>query len=358
MLRIRRAQKQKIFRIGISILCVSAFMLAVFAIPAVARALPDTLCGFIAAGVMKDEYAEIMKSFTSRYVIPESYVECVPVSLSAVPGYDYEEETSPAIPEGVETVIEKDLRGYSDTPRLILSNWTNYNVDLESMDLDSIPFSFSAESSEPVVLILHTHGTESYLPDGINYYSPDTTFRSDDITENVVSVGKVIADALNEAGIPTIHDTAMYDAESYNSAYTNSRNAAREWLKKYPSIKCIIDVHRDAIVDADGNNVKPVVLLDGTSSAQLMLVVGTDDAGANHKNWKDNLTFAAMLQQQANTDSVGLMRPINLRQASFNQQLAPGSFLLEVGSCANTVTEAHNAAQYFANAFIRLYYSK
>lgn len=358
MLRIKRAQKQKIFRIGISVLCISAFMMAAFAIPAVARALPDTVCGFIAAGVMKDEYAQLMKSFTSRYVIPESYVECVPVSLSAVPGYDYEEEISPAIPEGVETVIEKDLRGYSDTPSLILSNQTSYNVDLDSIDISLLPFSFSAVDEQPVVLIIHTHGTEAYLPDGINYYSPDTTFRSNDITENVVSVGKVIADALNEAGIPTIHDTTMYDAESYNSAYTNSRNAAKEWLEKYPSIKCIIDVHRDAIVDADGNNVKPVFTLDGTSAAQLMLVVGTNDAGANHPGWKGNLTFAAMLQQQANTYYPGLMRPINLRRASFNQQLAPGSFLLEVGSCANTVTEARLAAQCFASAFIRLYYSK
>ncbi len=358
MLRIRRAQKEKIFRIGISVLCVTAFMLAVFTVPAVARALPDTVCGFIAAGVMKTEYAAIMKSFTSRYVIPESYVECVPVSLSAVPGYDYEEETPPAIPDGVETVIEKDLCGYVEVPCLLLSNWTNYDVDIQGLDLSVLPFDFPQDDVLPAVLIIHTHGTESYLPDGINYYTPDTTFRSKDINENVVSVGKVIADALNSAGIFTIHDTTMYDAESYTSAYTNSRNAAKEWLKKYPSIKCIIDVHRDAIVDADGNNIKPVIRVNDTPSAQLMLVVGTDDAGANHPCWKTNLTFAALLQEKANTEYKGLMRPINLRKASFNQQLASGSFLLEVGSCANTITEARAAAQLFAQIFISAYNSK
>lgn len=342
------------FRIGISVLCAAAFMLAVFTVPAVARALPDTVCGIIAAGVMKDEYANIMKSFTAQYVIPESYVECVPVSLSAVLGYDYEEETSPAIPEGVETVITKDLRGYVGEPKLLLNNWTNYSVNTDKTVLTELPFSFSAEYL-PQVLIIHTHGTESYLPDGVDYYSPDTTFRSTDITENVVSVGKIIADALNDAGIVTIHDTTMYDAESYNSAYTNSRNAAKQWLEEYPSIKCIIDVHRDAIVDADGNNIKPVAEISGTSAAQLMLVVGTDDAGAAHKDWQTNFAFAAILQTNANAQYPGLMRPINLRKASFNQQLAPGAFLLEVGSCANTLTEAQSAAAYFAQVFIETY---
>ena len=89
-----------------------------------------------------------------------------------------------------------------------------------------------------------------------------------------------------------------------------------------------------------------------------MLVVGTDDAGATHPNWKTNLTFAAMLQKQANDTFPHLMRPVNLRQASFNQQLASGSFLLEVGSCANTVDEAQEAAKLFARIFIKVYYDQ
>ena len=92
-----------------------------------------------------------------------------------------------------------------------------------------------------------------------NYYTENDTFRSTNTDENVVSVGKVIADELNKAGIVTIHDTVMYDEASYNSAYTNSRNAVKKWLAAYPSIKCVIDVHRDAIVTADGKNIKPLV---------------------------------------------------------------------------------------------------
>ncbi|MBQ2324688.1 MAG: stage II sporulation protein P [Clostridia bacterium] len=358
MLRIRRIQRQKLMRTGCAVLCVTAFMVAVLSVPAVAKALPDTVCSLLAAQVMKDEYARMFKEFSSQYVRPESYIQCVPISLSAVPGYDYEEETPPAIPDGVEFVSGRDLCGYTDTPTLLLSNRTNLNIDLNNIATDKLPFSFDTETDSPVVLILHTHGTESYLPKGVNYYTPDSTFRSTDITQNVVSVGKVLADALNAAGIPTVHDTTMYDEISYNAAYTNSRNAARRWIEQYPTIKCVIDLHRDAIVNADGENVKPVTDFAGVSTAQLMLVVGTDDAGANHPNWKTNLTFAAMLQKQANDTFPHLMRPVNLRQASFNQQLASGSFLLEVGSCANTVDEAQEAAKLFARIFIKVYYDQ
>lgn len=355
MLRIKRIQRQKLLRISIAVLCIAAFMLAVLSVPMAAKALPDSLCTLLAAQVMKDEYARMLKEFSSRYVRPESYIECVPISLSAVPGYDYEEEAPPAIPDGVEFVSGKDLCGYTDTPSLLLSNRTNIKIDLNSIATHQLPFSFDTQADSPAVLILHTHGTESYLPDGVNYYTPDSTFRTTDTTQNVVSVGKVLADALNAAGIPTVHDTTMYDEISYNAAYTNSRNAAKEWLEKYPTIKCIIDVHRDAIVNADGINVKPVTDFAGVKTAQLMLVVGTNDAGAAHPDWRTNLTFATMLQQCANDTFPRLMRPVNLRQASFNQQLASGSFLLEVGSCANTVDEAQEAAKLFAQVFIKVY---
>ena len=277
----------------------------------------------------------------------------MPSSLSAVLGYDYEEETQPVIPEGVELVSARDLCGYNGSPQFLLSNQTKFTV---SPPDGGLPFAFPKDATEPVVLIIHTHGTESYLPDGVNYYTGNDTFRSTDINENVVSVGKVISDELNKAGIVTIHDTTMYDEASYNAAYTNSRNAVKKWLAEYPSIKCVIDVHRDAIVTADGKNIKPLVNIDGTDTAQLMLVVGTNEAGAAHPDWKTNFSFAACLQQKANIQFPRLMRPLNLRRASFNQQLCQGFFLLEVGSCANTITEACSAALLFAKVFADTYY--
>ena len=355
-IRIRKSQKLKIIRIGCAVLCAVSITLAVFTVPVIAKAIPDKMCGFIAAGVMKDEYRKLLYSFTDRYVRPESYAECVPVSLSAVLGYDYEEETQPVIPDGVEMVSSRNLCGYSGAPEFLVSNQTDYPVDISKIKTDTLPFDLAPQTDTPAVLIIHTHGTESYLPDGVEYYTENDTFRSTDTAVNVVSVGQVIADALNNAGIVTIHDTAMYDEFSYNAAYTNSRAAAKKWLEEYPTIKCIIDVHRDAIVTADGKNIKPLINIGGEEMAQLMLVVGTDNAGADHPDWLVNFTFASVLQQYANDNYAGLMRPLNLRRASFNQQLCSGFFLLEVGSCANTIAEAKRAALLFADVFINTYY--
>lgn len=353
MIRIRKKHKQIFLRVFCCLLCASVVITAVLSVPVIARVIPDSVCGLIAAGVMKNEYKELLNGFTDRYVRPEYYAECVPVSLSAVLGYDYEEETQPVIPEGVELVSARDLCGYNGSPQFLLSNQTKFTV---SSPDGGLPFAFPKDATEPVVLIIHTHGTESYLPDGVNYYTENDTFRSTDINENVVSVGKVISDELNKAGIMTIHDTTMYDEASYNAAYTNSRNAVKKWLAEYPSIKCVIDVHRDAIVTADGKNIKPLVNIDGTDTAQLMLVVGTNEAGAAHPDWKTNFSFAACLQQKANIQFPRLMRPLNLRRASFNQQLCQSFFLLEVGSCANTITEARSAALLFAKVFADTYY--
>lgn len=352
MIRIRKKYKQIFLRILCCLLCAAAVMTAVLSVPVIARVIPDSVCGLIAAGVMKNEYKELLSGFTDRYVRPEYYAECVPVSLSAVLGYDYEEETQPVIPEGVEFVESQDLSGYGEAPKFLVSNQTRYTAEAPEGDL---PFVFPENPTEPVVLIIHTHGTESYLPDGINYYTENDTFRSTDIKDNVVSVGKVLADELNKAGITAVHDTTMYDESSYNSAYTNSRNAVKQWLAEYPSIMCVIDVHRDAIVTADGKNIKPFVNIDGTDTAQLMLVVGTDEAGAAHPDWYLNYSFAAQLQQKANERFPKLMRPLNLRRASFNQQLCSGFFLLEVGSCANTAAEARTAALLFAKVFAEVY---
>ncbi len=355
MFKIRRKQKQKLFKIGISVLCLFAFAVSAYSIPALAAMLPEKLCGIIVAGVMQDEYGKLMSEFTHRYTRSESDTLCVPVSLSSVLGYDYEQETSPAIPDGVELVGVKDLCGYDEEPTLLIGNSTKYSVNPADILAQKPDFDFNTEDKAPTVLILHTHGTEAYLPDNINYYTPETTFRSIDPSETVVAVGEVIADTLNAAGIITLHDTTMYDAEDFNAAYTNSRNAAKIWLEKYPTIKCIIDVHRDAIVSADNLNIKPIVEIYGKPAAQIMFVIGTDYAGAVHPDWRENLSFAACVQQQANYMYPRLFRPLNLREASFNQQLVSGAVLLEVGSCANTITEAKYSAVMFARAFAETY---
>ncbi len=241
----------------------------------------------------------------------------------------------------------------TDQPTLNIINRTSYKVDLSDFLTREFPITRPI-SAEPKVLIIHTHGSESYLQDGYNFYSPDEDFRSHNKAENVVGIGELLAKALNERGVPTIQDQTMHDVPDYNSAYVNSANALENILKKYPTVDFVIDIHRDSIFDSAGNNIKPITVVDGLPCAQLMIVVGTNEMGIPHPSWRDNLTFATYLQQELNTAYPTLARPINLRKQEFNQSYTKGSIILEVGSCGNTAEEAENAILLFAECYANL----
>ncbi len=225
-----------------------------------------------------------------------------------------------------ETPYEPDLNALADAGRVIP----------EYAELAG-----TCGTSAPVVLILHTHTTEAFA----DTHADD--FRSTDNTKNITAVGKVIADRLTENGIPVLHCTETFDAPDFNMAYYNAALAIRKYIADYPSISYIFDIHRDSIISGDGY-VSPVTELDGKSAAQMMFVVGTDHGGSGHTGWRDNLALAVRLQKSLNGDCPTLMRDINLRSASFNEQYTSGSLLVEIGSCASTLDEAKNAAARFA----------
>jgi len=83
-----------------------------------------------------------------------------------------------------------------------------------------------------------------------------------------------------------------------------------------------------------------------------MIVVGTNEKGADHPNWETNFTVAAHWQSAMTATYERFARPINIRGASFNEQFTPGSLLLEIGSAANSLEESKNAAKYMAYSFV------
>lgn len=246
--------------------------------------------------------------------------------------------------------IERDLSS-RDPDSLGLINETPYEVDMSSLlavERAVPPYSDIVElygSDAPVVLILHTHATEAYAA------SADEDFRSTSDEESVVSVGAVVAERLTESGINTIHCTKRFDSPDFNMAYYNAALTIREYLEEYPSISYIFDIHRDSIVSDDGY-VCPTTEVGGEPVAQMMFVVGTDHGGSGHVGWRDNLALAARLQKSLTDDTPRLMRSVNLRSASFNEQYTKGSLLIEIGSCASTLTEVENAAELLSVALI------
>ena len=81
-----------------------------------------------------------------------------------------------------------------------------------------------------------------------------------------------------------------------------------------------------------------------------MLVVGTDELGLKHDNWRTNLKYAVNLQQQLLKAGPNFARPINLRTSRFNGHTAPGALIIEVGAAGNAFDEALASAKYIAKA--------
>ncbi len=276
-------------------------------------------------------FAQINNSplLTSAHPLPEEPLQ--PMTTPA-----------PVLPENQAPIKAVDLSpDKSKSGTIVLGNQTSYGVDIESML--NTPVNLDLSMNGPKVLIIHTHATESYTPEGIQFYDIQAGDRSQNTEENVVRVGKTMADVLTRRGIAVIHDTQLHDYPSFNGSYAHSLSAIESYLKEYPSIQMVLDLHRDSIVYDDNTKAKPVTQINGTPAAQLMFVVGTDEKGLYHPHWRDNLRCAIHLQHIINQKYPTLMRHINLRQERFNGHTTKASLIIETGSSGNTLSEAEYA---------------
>ncbi len=217
----------------------------------------------------------------------------------------------------------------------LLRNCTDIDAEYLLEQCAKEPDFVMADSGEPLVLIMHTHTTESYEPTERSFYDADFSSRTTDLEKSVVAVGEAIADELEAAGIGVIHDETIHDYPRYTGAYDRSAETVESYLEKYPSIKIVIDVHRDAI-EEDGIRYAPAVEINGRSAAQVMIICGC----TNVPQYRYNLRIASRLQSEMEADWPGLTRPLLFDERNYNQELTHGSFLIEMGSNANSLGEA------------------
>ena len=254
--------------------------------------------------------------------------------------------------QGDDGIIEMTAQGKSGGKYLYgqgvyLYNRTNYDLDESVLTQGSVDVDLG---EGPQILIVHTHGSEAYAQTDGDTYEPSDPYRTTDCTHNVVRVGEEMATVFRAHGFGVVHDPTLYDYPSYTGAYDRSGAAVEQWLTKYPTIKIVLDVHRDALVGRDGQVYKMVAQEAGQKVAQVMLVVGSNDSGMEHPNWRENLALAVKLQLELTRDWGQLARPITLRSSRYNQHLSPGSLLVEVGGHGNTLQEAIAGARLFAQS--------
>lgn len=235
--------------------------------------------------------------------------------------------------------------------RVYINNKAGYSIDIKELLKEKNPVNIE-KGTKPQVLIVHTHATECYLSESRDYYTEGDLSRTTDNTKNMIAIGDILEQKLNSAGIVTLHDKTHHDHPAYNGSYSRSKETIEKYLNEYPSIKVVIDLHRDSIGTAGGTKTKPIVTINGKKSAQVMLVMGCGEKFSDHKNWHQNMIFAVKYQQTLEVLYPGLARSICFLNSKYNQNLSVGSILLEVGTDANSLDEAKTAVNFAAEALI------
>ena len=247
------------------------------------------------------------------------------------------------------TLKPSDPSGYTVCGNVYINNGSSAALDASML---SGGYAASLGAQGPQVLIIHTHATESYtMPAGAEYEASDS-FRTTDTRCNMVRIGDEMAQVMSEAGLGVVHDRTLHDYPSYSGSYDRSLKAIEDYLQRYPTISFVLDVHRDAVQDANGNQFK-LLCGEDQNAAQLEFVIGSDGGGRSHERWRENLKLACAVQETLYRDYPTLMRPITVRNSRYNQHKTTGSLLVEVGTAGNSLEEAVNGARLFAAGFAK-----
>lgn len=192
------------------------------------------------------------------------------------------------------------------------------------------PAAASASEEKPyqAVAIYATHTDESYVP--------TSGTESKEGGGDILTVASALAETLEEQGVTVIHSENIHDPHDKN-AYQRSRETAAELLQEAPAI--IIDVHRDGVPDPEYYETE----LDGKEVTQIRLVVGRQN-----ENSAANLEFAEKMKAYYDSVKPGLIKSIFMAKGNYNQDMAPHSILLEVGTHTNSLEEAEAGAEEFA----------
>lgn len=228
----------------------------------------------------------------------------------------------------IESEENLELGEWEGESQEVLDSQTNLPVNK--------PSTVRLDMTKPVVLIYHTHATESYQPVSAG------NFHSVEEAGTVREVGEVLTQALQAKGIQVIHDKTLHDSPSYSESYTRSLETMTKLLAQYPSAKIIIDLHRDA-ASYNGNKSKTLVI-DGKTAADFSLVIGTKNANASQLT-----VFAEYINHTANQLYPDFGGKIITKPYKFNEYLSDYYLLLEIGNNENTIEQAKVTGTYFAD---------
>ena len=254
--------------------------------------------------------------------------------------------TKPVVPQPEGVILTE-----KDADAVDLNDLVDYQPDIEALLLS--PLCWNLTGAEPTVLILHTHATESYTKEPGQIYEEDSDYRTFNASYNMLSIGEELTRVLTAGGISVLHDRTLHDYPSFSGSYDHARQTIRAYLEAFPSITMVIDLHRDALNFEEDPQLSTMATVGTQSSAQLMLVAGTD-RNVSYTGWQETLALNVKLTAVLEKMYPGITRPIQLRPQRFNLDMTPGSLLVEVGANGDTHAEALVAVRALGAAILAM----
>lgn len=268
------------------------------------------------------------------------------------------QETS-QIPEGTATQKQVEIPGEQLTDfNYLLNNF--FVVDptttaLESqINADTLlgkDMKLEKNPEQPQILIYHTHSQEGFA-DSVE----------GDTSTTVIGVGDYLVQLLQERyGYQVLHITDTFDIVDgqldRSAAYNYAEPVISQALQEHPTIEVVIDLHRDGVDESK----HLVTEVNGKPTAQVMFFNGLSRTNQNgeitylpNPYIEDNLAFSFQLEYLAKQYYPEYTRCIYLKGYRYNLHLKPRSLLLEVGAQTNTVEEAKNAMEPFADLLYKV----
>lgn len=243
------------------------------------------------------------------------------------------------------------------------------NITINNMQDPSKSTSSEAKVlDKPYILIYHTHTMESYVATSKNKYIATYGYdRTNNLNYTVAKVGDYLADYLtNDYGIGVLHDKTINDY-NYDASYSHSLSIVSNILKKNPSIKVAIDLHRDgygAVMKPGVDSIpvldrlpnqdyrkKYIMEINGVKTAKILFIIGSRRTKDMNENWEKNYEFAKQISDKLNELYPGISLGVEIKPYSeYNQHLLEKSILIELGSNYNTLEEAIASTKYLAKA--------
>lgn len=205
--------------------------------------------------------------------------------------------------------------------------------------------------SRPVMAVYHTHNSETYHRPGMNpdrfndYHIRNTT------DTGIMRVGREFTRILQEQyGIPVLHSQRLHDGDGFLRSYINSLATITRILADNDQIEVVLDLHRDGVAKADFTTT-----INGQQTAQILIVVTTDDYGLPHPQWRRNLSFARFLHERMEAMYPGLSRGVKVvGTARYNLHVHPRALLLEIGNYNHPEELALRSARLLADVFAKV----